>query len=128
MNWTALDFLAKPWFVIPWYAVGIAGAVVVGYDLARVNTPLKTAMKWAWPIIVVFFSVLGVALYMLSARAPGIDKLDEDGKQRAHDRYERDMFRRVNGAVIHCIAGDGLGVMTGMVIARAIRFSFWEEF
>lgn len=129
MSWTSLDFLAEPWFVIPWYAVGIIGAVWVGYDLATHNTALKTAMKWAWPIIVVFFSVLGLALYVATARPPRIQELEgRDAKKQALDAYERNMVRRVNGAVIHCVAGDGLGVMTGMVIARAIRFSFWEEF
>lgn len=129
MDWTALDFLARPWFVIPWYAVGIVGAVFVGVDLATKNTPLKSAMKWAWPIVVVFFSVIGLALYFLTARPPGIGAIhDPEQKQQALDRYEQSMVRRVNGAVIHCIAGDGLGIMTGMVIARAIRFSFWEEF
>ncbi len=34
----------------------------------------------------------------------------------------------MNGAVIHCVAGDGAGIITGMVIARAAGMSFWQEF
>jgi hypothetical protein len=129
MDWNLLAFLAEPAFVVPWYALGIAGAVWVGYDLSRTNTPLKTAMKWAWPIIVLFFSVIGLALYFGTARAPGIDAAQsDDEKQQRHDDYERSMFRRVNGAVIHCVAGDGLGIMTAMVIARLLRLTFWQEF
>jgi hypothetical protein len=129
MDWSFLFFLAQPWFVIPWYAFGLGAAMFVAWDVATRNTPLKKAMKWAWPIIVLFFSPIGLALYLLTARAPGIGTLQsDDEKQQAHDRYERNMFRRINGAVIHCVAGDCLGIMTGMVIARALRMTFWQEF
>lgn len=129
MDFGWLTFLAAPWFVIPWYGVGVLGAVWVAYDLNRVNTPLKTAMRWAWPIIVVFFSVLGLALYWTTARAPGIAACpDEAAKKRHHDAYERQLLRRVAGAVIHCVAGDGLGIVTAMVIARWLKVSFWQEF
>ncbi|MBF5046528.1 MULTISPECIES: DUF4396 domain-containing protein [Myxococcaceae] len=129
MDWGLLTFLSEPAFVLPWYAPGLTGAAWVALDLRRTNTPLKPAMKWAWPLIVLFFSVLGLALYLATARAPGIGRAQgEDEKQQAHRRYEQSMVRRVNGAVIHCVAGDGLGIMTGMVIARATGMSFWQEF
>jgi hypothetical protein len=124
-----LALLAEPGFVVPWYLFGIAAAVWVWRDLRRVNTPLKTAIKWAWPIVVLFFSVIGLGLYFATARAPGIaDAASDEEKQRLHEEYERSMVRRVNGAVIHCVAGDGLGIMTAMVIARVVEMSFWQEF
>ncbi|MCW8193479.1 DUF4396 domain-containing protein [Proteobacteria bacterium 005FR1] len=129
MDWGFLSFLAEPWFVLPWYVIGIAGALLVGADIRRHNTALKKAMQWAWPIIVLFFSVIGLALYYGTARAPGIQhKKNPEEKKKLHHEYEKNIFRRVNGAVIHCIAGDGLGIMTAMVIARAYGFSFWQEF
>ncbi len=129
MNWGILTVLSNAWFVVPWYVVGITAAFWVAYDVLTTNTALKTAMKWAWPIIVLFFSVIGVALYYFTARAPGVGSADsEQRKSRAHDEFERIMFRRVNGAVIHCVAGDGLGIMSAMVIARATGMSFWQEF
>jgi hypothetical protein len=124
-----LAFLAEPAFVATWYLVGAGGAIWVAYDLHRTNTALKQAMKWAWPIIVFFFSVFGLALYFLTARAPGVAKATRpEDKKRLHDAYERSMPRRVNGAVIHCVAGDGLGIMTAMVIARLTGMTFWQEF
>ena len=30
--------------------------------------------------------------------------------------------------MIHCVGGDGLGIMTAMVIARLLGLSFWQEF
>jgi len=129
MNWSFLSFLGEPWFVVSWYFVGALGTLYVIYDLRTKNTVLKPAMKWAWPIIVLFFSVIGVVLYFATARAPGIaEAANEVDKQTLHDRYEEKMWRRVNGAVIHCVAGDGFGIMTAMVIARAAGMSFWQEF
>jgi hypothetical protein len=129
MSWGFLSFLAEPWFVITWYAIGAAGVWYLVYDLHNHNTPLKAAMKWGWPIIVFFFSVIGLALYFLTARAPGIERIhDPEQKKQAHHQYEMNMWRRVNGAVIHCVAGDGAGIMTAMVIARAAGMSFWQEF
>jgi len=129
MNWSFLWFVGEPWFVIPWYAVGALGALWVIYDLRVNNTVVKKAIGWGWPIIVFFFSVIGLVLYFLTARAPGIAKIkSQEEKQRRHNQYEENMLRRVNGAVIHCVAGDGFGIMTGMVIARAGNFSFWQEF
>jgi hypothetical protein len=129
MSWAFLSFLGEPWFVITWYAIGAIGVWFLVYDLHDNNTVLKPAMKWGWPIIVFFFSVIGLALYFLTARAPGIGNIkDEKEKERLHTRYEMNMWRRVNGAVIHCVAGDGAGIMTGMVIARAAGMSFWQEF
>jgi hypothetical protein len=129
MDWGFLWFLSEPWFVIPWYVIGGFGAVYVIYDETKVNTPLKTAIKWAWPIIILFFSVIGLALYFGTARAPGIGKKNsKNEKKQLHHTYEQNLARRVNGAVIHCVAGDGLGIMTGMVIARATGMNFWQEF
>lgn len=129
MNLNFLYFLGEPWFVIPWYVIGGLGLCYVIYDFRHDNTSLKPAMKLAWPIIVLFFSVIGLALYFATARAPNIAKMpSEEERKKAHDRYEERTWRRVNGAVIHCVAGDGLGIMTAMVIARAGGMSFWEEF
>jgi len=129
MSWGFLSFVGEPWFVLTWYAIGAAGVWYLVYDLHNHNTVLKPAIKWGWPIIVFFFSVIGLALYFLTARAPGIGEIeDEEEKKKAHQQYQMNMWRRVNGAVIHCVAGDGAGIMTGMVIARAAGMSFWQEF
>ena len=127
-NLDYLSFLTEPWFVIPWYAIGIAGAAWLLYDEYKVNTRVQPALKWAWPIIAVFFSVIGIALYLWACRPPGIgDKSGEDEK-KAHHQYVSTTFRKVTGSVIHCVGGDGLGIITAMVIARLIGLSFWQEY
>lgn len=32
------------------------------------------------------------------------------------------------GSTIHCVGGDGLGIMTAMVVTRLIGLGFWAEF
>ncbi len=129
MEWGALDFLASPWFVVPWYVVGVTGVAWLLYDLARVNTPVNTAVKWAWPVIVFFFSVIGLAFYRATSRPPRIGEYrDEAAKRRAFEEYAQSTFRKVTASVIHCVGGDGLGIMTAMILARLVGMSFWQEF
>lgn len=75
LGWLA--FLAEPWFVIVFYAIGVAGAAAIVWDAYHLNTQLKPAMKWAWPIIVFFFGPVGLALYWFTARPPGIGQVDD---------------------------------------------------
>ena len=128
MNLRFLAFLAEPWWVVPWYAVGLVGALWVIRDTHRANDQLGTALRWAYPIIVLFFSVLGLALYLASARAPGIGRLSGDDAREAHHRFVSHPLRKVTASVIHCVGGDGLGIVTAMVIARVVGVKFWVEY
>ncbi|MGQ9371764.1 DUF4396 domain-containing protein [Azospirillum sp. ST 5-10] len=128
MDFSFLRFLAEPWFVIPWYAVGIAGAAWVVYDGLHINTPLNSPLKAAWPIIIFFFSIVGIALYLSTARPPRIGGMPEDRKKERFHQYAGNTFRKVTGAAIHCVGGDGLGIVSAMVAARILNWAFWTEF
>lgn len=128
MNLGLLSFLCNPYFVVPWYVVGILGALWIIYDEYNVNVHVQPALKWAWPIIAVFFSVFGVALYWWTCRPSRIEDTPRQEQEHVHHEYVDTMFRRVTGAVIHCVAGDGAGIVTAMVIARHTGMSFWQEF
>jgi hypothetical protein len=123
-----LGWLAEPGVVLAWYAAGVAGAGWTIVDEYRVNTQVPAAMKWAWPVIVFFFSVIGLGLYLATARPPGIAQMPEPQARAAYQCHVSTTFRRVTGSVIHCVGGDGLGIVTAMVLARVWRMSFWEEF
>jgi hypothetical protein len=128
MNLAPLTFLAEPAFVIPWYAVGVLGAAWVVYDEAVVNTPLNTAVKWAMPIIVVFFSVIGLGLYWWTCRPPHIGEKREEEAKQSFKAYVAPTYKKVNGSIVHCVGGDGLGIVSAMIVARVINLSFWQEF
>ncbi len=128
MNFDFLYFLAQPWFVIPWYGFGILAAAWSVYDMLMVNTQVNAPLKAAWPIIIVFFSVLGLAFYFWTCRPPGVATMNEARKEEVHHDYVDNLFFKTTGALIHCVGGDGLGIMTAMVALRLIGVSFWVEF
>ncbi|HDZ73232.1 MAG TPA: DUF4396 domain-containing protein [Aurantimonas coralicida] len=128
MDFGFLAFLADPWFVVPWYVVGAAGAGWALYDMLVVNTAVNPPLKAAWPIIIFFFSIIGLALYWWTCRPAGIGGMNEEEKQQAHHRYVQSMFYKTNGALIHCVGGDGLGIVTAMIVLRLADVTFWQEF
>jgi hypothetical protein len=128
MNFSFLYFLASPWFVVPWYFVGVVAAIWVARDQTIANIHLPTALKWGVPILVFFFSIIGLALYLGALRPPHIGEKQGEEKKLAFKEFARSPFRKVTASVIHCVAGDGLGIMTAMIIARLIGMNFWQEF
>lgn len=128
MDFGYLGFLAHPKFVAAWYAGGLLGGAWVVYDTTHHNHYTPLAMKWAWPIIVFFFSILGIVFYLWTARSPGIGKKRGEEARKAYHEYVSAPFSKVTGSVIHCVGGDGLGIITAMVFARLYDFAFWEEF
>jgi hypothetical protein len=40
---------------------------------------------------------------------------------RAHHAYVDHTFKKVTGSVIHCVAGDGLGIIFAMVVLRLLE-------
>ncbi len=124
-----LPFMAEPWFAIPWYVVGALGVLWVVYDSQTANSALNPPLKVCWPILVFFFSVIGIALYLVTSHPPGIGKVKgREAKMRRFTEYTKPTWRKVVASAAHCVGGDGLGIMTAMVAARLWGFSFWQEF
>jgi hypothetical protein len=116
--WIALSLFAQPWFVIPWFALGMAAA---GY-IVRLNRPMPAVMKWVWPFIALFLSVIGLALYLLTVR-PAASPANIEGANAEARRGTQ-----VNDTALLGLAGNGLGIVTAMLIARSVGASFWQEF
>ena len=128
MLFQGLTFLTNELFVLAWYVSGFAFAIWIIYDVLYVNTSVSKPLKVGWPIIVFFFSLIGLLLYLFTCRTPGIANLKDDVKKKVHNKYVTSVFNKVTGSVIHCVAGDGLGIMTAMVIGRCVGLNFWSEF
>lgn len=128
MDFSFLSFLMMPAFVVPWYLLGVTGAIWILYDVTQVNTNVNTALKAGWPIIVIFFSIIGLLLYLITCRPPDISKYKGEKEKEVHHKYVKPQWKKVVGSVIHCVGGDGLGIMTAMVISRLLKFEFWTEF
>jgi len=128
MNAQFLLFLTSPVFIVPWYGFGLVAALWVLFDVVTANKHVNEALKIGWPIIITFFSVIGLLLYLWTCRPPGI--IHKHGQEASdyHHEYVKVKWKRIMGSVIHCVAGDGLGIITAMVVARLLGFPFWKEF
>lgn len=125
----SLTWMAEPWFAIPWYIVGAIGVVWVAYDSLHANSALNPPLKVCWPILIFFFSIIGIALYLASSRPSDIARYhDRESKMRRFTEYSKARWRKVVASAAHCVGGDGLGIMTAMVAARLLGFTFWQEF
>jgi hypothetical protein len=128
MNLDFLSFLASPVFVVPWYGFGLVAAVFVFFDELKANQNVNEALKIGWPILITFFSIIGLILYLWTCRPPGIVHKSGEAARDYHHEYVSAKWKKVTGSVIHCVAGDGLGIVTAMVVARLLNFPFWMEF
>ena len=133
MDFQPLNFLANEFFVLSWYVSGFIFAIWVFYDVHYVNKSVNKALKAGWPVIIFFFSILGLVLYLWTCRPKGIPYFKKrintkSSGGKVHHNYVASTFSKVTGSVIHCVAGDGLGIMTAMVIGRYIGLRFWSEF
>lgn len=125
----SLGFLAESRIAAAWYGAGLVAAVAIAVDSLAANRTLNAPLKVAWPIIALFFSVAGAVLYLVTSRPPGIGRVQGKlGKMQRFTAFSRPRWRKVVASAIHCVGGDGLGIMTAMVIARSLHFSFWGEF
>jgi hypothetical protein len=87
------------WFVLTAMALGF-----VAIDLR--NAPISPVMKWGFVLITAYTGPIGAFLYVLGCREPfpGL-----------HERYVATRWRQVLGSTIHCVAGDGAGILAGAV-------------
>ena len=78
---SSFDFLTTGTFVLSWYVSGFILTLWVIYDVLYVNTSVSKPLKVGWPIIIFFFSIIGLLLYLLTCRVLGIANLKEDKKK-----------------------------------------------
>jgi hypothetical protein len=124
-----LQFMAEPWFAITWYLVGILGVIWVIYDARTANSALNPPLKVCWPILIFFFSIIGILLYLVTSRPLDAGRVHGHvDKMRHFTEYSQPKWRKVVASAAHCVGGDGLGIMTAMVAARLWGFTFWQEF
>jgi hypothetical protein len=88
------------------------------------TTPQSPVLKWGFVLVTAYTGVIGAFLYVLGCREP---------LPALHERYVAARWRQALGSVMHCVAGDGVGILAGAVLARSsaspgCRRSFLEYF
>lgn len=101
-----------------WWALTVPSLLFVVVDIWR-TTPESAVLKWAFVILTAFTGPVGAFFYVLACREP---------LQGTHEQYVSARWRQVFGSTMHCVAGDGIGIVVGAAIGAALSLSFWPDF
>ena len=97
-----------------WLAEVVASFVFVASDIAR--TPESAVLKWGFVIVTLFTGPIGLVLYILSCREP---------LPGVHAEYVRARWRKVVGSTMHCVAGDGIGILVAAAVLSPLGLPEW---
>jgi hypothetical protein len=89
-----------------WFLLTALSLLYVVVDIRA--TPESPVLKWGFILLTAYTGPLGAFLYVLGCREP---------LPGLHERYVAARWRQVLGSTMHCVAGDGVGILAGAVIA-----------
>jgi hypothetical protein len=89
-----------------WFILTTLSLLFVMVDIR--TTPASPVLKWGFILLTAYAGPLGAFLYVFGCREP---------LPGLHERYVATRWRQVLGSTMHCVAGDGVGILTGAVIA-----------
>src|SRR6201981_3375269 len=102
-----LDGVILLWFVL--------AALVVAFVAIDIRTtPEAPVLKWGFVLLTAYTGVVGAFLYVLGCREP---------LPGLHERYVAARWRQTLGSTMHCVAGDGVGILAGAVLASALALA-----
>lgn len=98
--------------ILLWFILTALSVVFVAADIPY--TPESPVLKWGFVLITAYTGPFGAFIYVLGCREP---------LPGLHERYVKVRWRQVLGSTMHCVAGDGLGIIAGAVIGSMLRVS-----
>lgn len=101
-----------------WWILTVPSFLFVVFDVWR-STPESAVLKWAFVILTAFTGPLGAFFYVLGCREP---------VPGTHEEYVAARWRQVLGSTMHCVAGDGIGIIAGAAVGAGLALSFWPDF
>jgi len=99
-----------------WFLLAAASLLFVAIDIR--TTPESPVMKWGFALVTAYTGVVGAFLYVLGCREP---------LPGLHERYTAAQWRQALGSTMHCVAGDGIGILAGAVLAATLGISGLAE-
>lgn len=88
-----------------WFSLTALSVAFVAIDIR--STPESPVLKWAFILITAYTGPLGAFLYVLGCREP---------LPGLHERYVAAPWRQALGSTMHCVAGDGAGIVLGAAL------------
>jgi Domain of unknown function (DUF4396) len=92
-----------------WFLLTAAALLFVAVDIH--STPESPVLKWGFVLLTAYTGVVGAFLYVLGCREP---------LPGLHEQYVAARWRQALGSTMHCVAGDGVGILAGAVLASAL--------
>jgi hypothetical protein len=92
-----------------WFTLTGASVVFVAFDIRR--TPESPVLKWGFVLLTAYTGPIGAFLYVLGCREP---------LPGLHERYTATRWRQVLGSTMHCVAGDGVGILAGAALGAVL--------
>jgi Domain of unknown function (DUF4396) len=89
-----------------WFLLTAAALLFVAVDIR--NTPESPVLKWGFVLLTAYTGVVGAFLYVLGCREP---------LPGTHEQYVSARWRQTLGSTMHCVAGDGVGILAGAVLS-----------
>jgi hypothetical protein len=93
-----------------WFVQTILFTAFVAVD-SRL-TPESPVLKWGFIIVTLYSGPIGLVLWLLACREP---------LPGLHERYVTARWRQVVGSTMHCVAGDGIGILAAAVVASLLH-------
>jgi uncharacterized protein DUF4396 len=100
-----------------WFALTALSVAFVALDIRA--TPEHPVMKWAFVLFTAYSGPFGAFLYVLGCREP---------LPGLHEQYVSARWRQALGSTMHCVAGDGIGILVGAVIGALIALPMAADF
>ncbi len=92
-----------------WFILTALALLFVAVDIR--STPESPVLKWGFLLLTAYTGVVGAFLYVLGCREP---------LPGLHERYTATRWRQTLGSTMHCVAGDGVGILAGAVISSVL--------
>lgn len=98
--------------MVLWFILTAVSVLFVAIDIMK--TPESPVLKWGFILITAYTGPVGAFLYVLGCREP---------LPGLHEQYTASRWRQVLGSTMHCVAGDGLGILAGAVLGGIVHLS-----
>jgi Domain of unknown function (DUF4396) len=99
-----------------WFILAALALLFVAIDIR--STPESPVLKWGFVLLTAYTGVFGAFLYVLGCREP---------LPGLHERYTAARWRQTLGSTMHCVAGDGVGILAGAVISSFVGIAGLAE-
>ena len=99
-----------------WFVLAAASLLFVAVDIR--TTPESPVLKWGFVLLTAYTGVVGAFLYVLGCREP---------LPGLHEQYVAARWRQALGSTMHCVAGDGVGIIAGAVLSSAFGIAGLAE-